>query len=149
LFPTSVFVIGCIVRAALASGGGSGGGQGGGEWEYVLVGLVYMGCACTTIASNVSMSVAGGGSGEGAAVEVCISRPGRGVEVWEGRAVQGRTTGVSSKIHVVVVAQSVSLISPSGQYLSLVIYLRPPRLLETRFPTNVWLTDAHIRSGEV
>lgn len=87
LFPTCVFVIGCIVRAALTRANGRGAGEKGasgvGEWEYVLVGLVYMGCACTTIASNVSMSVAGGGSGEAAAVEVCTG---------ESEAVPGAST---------------------------------------------------------
>lgn len=39
---------------------------------YILVGLQYVGCACTSIASNISMTIAGGGNGEAATVEVVL-----------------------------------------------------------------------------
>jgi sodium/bile acid cotransporter 7 len=42
---------------------------------YILIGIQFVGCACTSIASNISMTIAGGGNGEAATVEVVLGTP--------------------------------------------------------------------------
>lgn len=39
---------------------------------YILIGIQFVGCACTSIASNISMTIASGGNGEAATVEVVL-----------------------------------------------------------------------------
>lgn len=41
---------------------------------YILIGIQFVGCACTSIASNISMTIAGGGNGEAATVEVVLGK---------------------------------------------------------------------------
>ncbi|KAI9639125.1 SBF-like CPA transporter family-domain-containing protein [Dioszegia hungarica] len=39
---------------------------------YILIGVQFVGCACTSIASNISVTIASGGNGEAATVEVVL-----------------------------------------------------------------------------
>lgn len=39
---------------------------------YILIGVQFVGCACTSIASNISVTIASGGDGEAATVEVAL-----------------------------------------------------------------------------
>ncbi|WVW80214.1 hypothetical protein I302_102191 [Kwoniella bestiolae CBS 10118] len=65
-FPAVVFAIVNIVNAS------QGNSDDGAIDKYVLAGLVVMGVMPTTVASNITMTRAAGGSTESATIEVCI-----------------------------------------------------------------------------